>query len=98
MESANVRESIFLESGNIGRRAEFHIQREQIMSKGQEDTGASWQFISSLSVPNVAGDFVTARLRNVDNQMTSCPHLVVWPLRLTRSTAETKSQAKESGT
>jgi hypothetical protein len=49
---------------------------------------ATGEYIFALDLSSA---FVTAAAQRVDNQMTSSAYLVVWPLRLTHSTAGTKS-------
>src|SRR5580704_3901704 len=69
-----------------------------IMSTEKWRSEASRATYYSLSGAKHRSVVVTTELRTVDNQMTSGPHLVVRTLRLNRSTAATKSQAKGTGT
>ena len=48
----------------------------------------NFQYIVAL---DLSAAFVTTGAQRVDNQMTSSAYPVIWPLRLTHSTAGTKS-------
>jgi hypothetical protein len=78
------------EAGNKPRAPEFHIQKDETdLQKTETQVSlVSFQYIVALD-PSAA--FVTAGAQRVDNQMTSSAYPVIWPLRLTHSTAGTKS-------